>query len=109
MSLGGLGNTIQVLSAIFSNGGGAGLKREIIIEGPTGKLILPVTPAKYTVGDGQKNKVVDITQVGEALVFGMPKARTLSFSGFFPSLTHDYPFVVGDYTDPTACVEKLTE
>jgi len=109
MSLGGLGNTIQVLSAIFSNGGGAGLKREIIIEGPTGKLILPVTPAKYTVGDGQKNKVVDITQVGEALVFGMPKARTLSFSGFFPSLTHDYPFVVGDYTDPSSCVEKLTE
>ena len=56
MSLGGLGNTIQVLSAIFSNGGGAGLKREIIIEGPTGKLILPVTPAKYTVGEWPKKQ-----------------------------------------------------
>ena len=108
MSLGTLGNTIQVLSAIFSSGGVSG-RRQIIIEGPTGRLVIPVTPAKYTVGDGQKNKVVDITQVGEALVFGMPKARTLSFSCFFPSLTHDYPFVVGDYTDPAACVEKLTE
>lgn len=103
-----LGNTIQVLSAIFSNGGNS-LRRRIIITGPTGSLTIPVTPAKYTVGDGQKNKVVDITQVGEALVFGMPKARTLSFSGFFPSLTHDYPFVVGDYSSPTECVEKLTE
>lgn len=78
MSLGTLGNTIQVLSAIFSSGGVSG-RRQIIIEGPTGRLTIPVTPAKYTVGDGQKNKVVDITQVGEAPVFGMPKARTLSF------------------------------
>lgn len=108
MRMGTLGNTIQVLSAIFSSGGVSG-RRQIIIEGPTGRLVIPVTPAKYIVGDGQKNKVVDITQVGEATVFGMSKARTLSFSCFFPSTVHDYPFVVGDYTDPTACVEKLTE
>lgn len=108
MALGALGNTIQILSAIFSAGGG-NLHRQVIVEGPTGSLTMPVTPAKYTVGDGQKNKVVDITQVGEAVVFGMPKARTVSFSSFFPSLTHDYPFVVGDYKNPSDCVDMLTQ
>lgn len=108
MGLGKLGNTIEILSAIFSSGGSS-VRRQVILEGPTGKLVIPVTPAKYSIGDGQKNKVVDITQVGEALVFGMPKARTLSFSGFFPSTVHDYPFIVGDILEPTACVEKITE
>ena len=63
MGLGKLGNTIEVLSAIFS-AGGSSAHRQIILEGTTGKLILPVTPAKYTVGDGQKNKVVDIKANG---------------------------------------------
>lgn len=104
----GVTTLINVLSAIFSAGGGS-LKRQIIIEGSTGSLTIPVTPSKYEIGDGQKNKVVDITQVGEALIFGMPKARTLSFSCFFPSTDHDYPFVVGDYKSPTEIVEQLTQ
>lgn len=108
MGIGKLGNTMEILSAIFSSGGSS-VRRQVILEGPTGKLVIPVTPAKYSIGDGQKNKVVDITQVGEALVFGMPKARTLSFTGFFPSTSHDYPFIVGDILEPTACVEKITE
>lgn len=107
MGLGKLGNTIEILSSIFSDGGSS--KRKIIIESDNETLVIPVYPNKYNVGSGQKNKVVDITQIGEALVFGMPKARTLSFSGFFPALIHEYPFVVGDKKSPTECVELLTK
>ena len=42
MALGALGNTIQILSAIFSAGGG-NLHRQVIVEGPTGSLTMPVT------------------------------------------------------------------
>lgn len=101
-----IGNAIEVLSSIFSSGGSL-LHRQIIITGTSGSLTIPVTPAKYTVGDGAKNKVVDIEQVGEALIFGMPKARTLSFSGFFPSTTHDYPFVVGDSKTPSDIIDTI--
>lgn len=108
MGLGKLGNTLDVLSAIFSAGGGT-VYRQIIMQGMTDTLTIPVTPSKYSITSGQKNKVVDITQVGEALIFGMPKLRTLSFSGFFPSLIHDYPFIVGDTKEPAEIVELLTK
>lgn len=108
MGLGKLGNTLDVLSAIFSAGGGT-VHRQIIMQGMTDTLTIPVTPSKYSITSGQKNKVVDITQVGEALIFGMPKLRTLSFSGFFPSLLHDYPFIVGDTKEPAEIVELLTK
>lgn len=108
MGLGKLGNTLDVLSAIFSAGGGT-VYRQIIMQGMTDTLTIPVTPSKYSITSGQKNKVVDITQVGEALIFGMPKLRTLSFSGFFPSLLHDYPFIVGDTKEPAEIVELLTK
>ncbi len=108
MGLGKLGNMLDVLSAIFATGGGT-LHRQIIIQGATDTLTIPVTPSKYSITSGQQNKVVNITQVGEALVFGMPKLRTLSFSCFFPSLIHDYPFVVGDQKEPAEIVELLTK
>lgn len=108
MGLGKLGNTLDVLSAIFSAGGGT-VHRQIIMQGMTDTLTIPVTPSKYSITSGQKNKIVDITQVGEALIFGMPKLRTLSFSGFFPSLLHDYPFIVGDTKEPAEIVELLTK
>ncbi|MCI1750934.1 MAG: hypothetical protein LKI17_06390 [Megasphaera cerevisiae] len=108
MGLGKLGNTLDILSAIFATGGGR-LHRQVILQGATDSLTLPVTPQKYTITSGQKNKVVDITQVGEALLFGMPKLRTLSFSVFFPDLIHNYPFVVGDRKAPSECIELITK
>ncbi len=108
MGLGKLGNTLDILSAIFSAAGG-GLQRQFIMQGTADALILPVTPAKYEVSTGQQNKVVDITQLGQLLVFGTPKLRTLSFSCFFPSLAHDYPFVVGDSREPAEIIELLTK
>jgi hypothetical protein len=106
MGIGKLGNAIELLSDIFSDGNGT-TNRQVIIEGSTDSLTLPVTPTKYTISDSQKNKVVDITQLGEMLIFGMPKLRTLSFSSFFPLPDHEYPFVVGDSKTPTECIELL--
>ncbi|WP_301859943.1 hypothetical protein [uncultured Megasphaera sp.] len=108
MGLGTLGNALDILSSVFAMGGGT-LHRQVILQGQLDSLVLPVTPREYTVTSGQKNKVVDITQLGEALVFGMPKLRTLSFSCFLPALQHDYPFIVGDSKAPSECIELINK
>jgi hypothetical protein len=106
MGLGALSNVIEILSAALSGGTG-GAYRQVILTHDTDKLILPVTPATYKVSTAQGNKTVGITQVGEALIFGMPKLQTLTLECFFPALIHDYPFVVGDTKSPAECVQQL--
>lgn len=103
----GIGRALNVLSYI--NGGTGSSYRTFTLTCEDEKFTLPVTPWEYTVTSGQMNKVVSITQVGEALVFSNPKLRTLHFSCFFPSLDHEYPFVVGDEKEPSACIELLTK
>ena len=103
----GIGRALNVLSYI--NGGTGSSYRTFTLTCEDEKFTLPVTPWEYTVTSGQMNKVVSITQVGEALVFSNPKLRTLRFSCFFPSLGHEYPFVVGDEKEPSACIELLTK
>ncbi len=101
---GALGTVLNIASILL--GGGAS-KRQIILSCESEKLILPVTPKQYEVGTGQGNKIVNVEQVGEALVFGLPAAQKISFSAFFPNTNHDYPFVVGDNKEPSYFVEKL--
>lgn len=96
------------LAAFALNGGGEA-HRQFILSSDSEKLILPVTPSKYTVKTGQGNKVVAVEQLGEALVFGLPRAVEISFEGFFPDPEHDYPFVVGDSRTPAECVALLTK
>ena len=103
----GIGRALNVLSYI--NGGTGSSYRTFTLTCEDEKFTLPVTPWEYTVTSGQMNKVISITQVGEALVFSNPKLRTLRFSCFFPSLDHEYPFVVGDEKEPSACIELLTK
>ncbi len=103
----GIGRALNVLSYI--NGGTGSSYRTFTLTCEDEKFTLPVTPWEYTVTSGQMNKVVSITQVGEALVFSNPKLRTLRFNCFFPSLDHEYPFVVGDEKEPSACIELLTK
>lgn len=103
----GIGRALNVLSYI--NGGAGSSYRTFTLTCEDEKFTLPVTPWEYTVTSGQMNKVISITQVGEALVFSNPKLRTLRFSCFFPSLDHEYPFVVGDEKEPSACIELLTK
>lgn len=100
------GTALNVLSAFFNGMNFVNTRRQILVKSEQfGEVIIPVTPEKYQMTGGQKNKVVDITRVGEAIIFGMPKARTLTLSSFFPDLNHDYPFAVDSTKSPTELVE----
>lgn len=103
----GIGRALNVLSYI--TGGAGSSYRTFTLTCESEKLTLPVTPWEYTVTSGQMNKTISITQVGEALVFSNPKLRTLRFSCFFPSLQHEYPFIVGDEKEPAECIDLLTK
>lgn len=103
----GIGRALSLLS--YLEGGSGSSRRTFTLSSEDEKFTLPVTPWEYSVSSGQMNKTVSITQVGEALVFSNPKLRTLRFGCFFPSLKHEYPFVVGDEKEPTACIELLTK
>lgn len=85
-------------------------KRKVILKSNDGEtLTLPVVPWKYQVTTGQLNKVYDILDFGEALVFGNAKLKKLKMSCFFPALHHGYPFITGDRLDPAACVDRITK
>jgi len=99
----GIGRALSLLS--FAFGKGARELPTIIISQNEEKLVLPVTPVKYEVGNEQGNKTVDITQIGEVLLFGNPKLKTLSFEGFFPA--KDYPFIVGDKRKPIEIINLI--
>lgn len=101
-----LGTLLNITGMLF---GGSGSKRQFIISCDGEKVVLPVTPVRYVVQDGQQNKVVSVEQLGEALVFGLPAAKKLSFDGFFPSPTHEYPFVVGSGKTPADMVEQINK
>ena len=101
-----LGTLLNVASMLL---GGSGSKRQFVLSCENEKVILPVTPKKYAVDDGQRNKVVSVEQLGEALIFGLPAAKRVSFEGFFPDPKHEYPFVVGSDNDPAAMVTLLTK
>lgn len=110
MSLSGLGQVLQqgsFVAGLFA--GGVSSRRQIIMTCEGERFVIPVTPATYKVSSGQQNKIVDIEQLGEALIFGTPKARHLSWEMFFPQQEHDYPFVVGDDKAPAECVELITK
>lgn len=99
----GIGRALSYLSVILGKEGSD--YPTIILSQGDERLVLPITPTKYEVGTEQENKSVDITQVGEALLFGNPKLKTLSFDGFFPA--KDYPFVVGDKRKPAELISLI--
>ena len=103
--LSSLGDALDLLSALF---GGTGFNRRAIILNCSGeKLTIPITPKEYQVKTSQNNKTVDVIDFGEALLFGNPKLKRLTFSGFFPHSKHEYPFITGDSMMPTEIVEML--
>lgn len=87
--------------------GGAGAKRIVSISYGEDRIVLPVTPRKYQAQLSQNNKIVEILDFGEMLVFGNTKLHRLKFSSFFPALSHNYPFVVGDRYSPQEFMELL--
>ena len=82
-------------------------KVTISCEGET--LTLPVTPSKYTVTTSQNNKIIDILDTGEALLFGNAKLKSLKFSCFFPNQEgHEgHKYVVGDSYSPAECIDQI--
>ena len=72
-------------------------------------LTLPVTPWKYTVTTSQNNKVVDILDFGEALLFGNARLKKLKFSCFFPNQErHEgHKYLVGDNYSPAECIDQI--
>lgn len=83
--------------------------RTVIFTVDDEKLILPVTPWKYSVTTTQNNKIVDILDFGEALIFGTAALKHLKLSCFLPATYHQYPFVVGDNREPAECIDLLTK
>ncbi|WP_273420302.1 hypothetical protein [Veillonella caviae] len=95
-----IGRALSLLSSVV---GSSRERPTIILSQGDVRIVLPITPVKYDVTNEQGNKSVDITQIGEALLFGNPKLKTLSFESFLPA--KDYPFIVGDTRTP---IELIT-
>lgn len=90
--------------------GGGGEYRRVIIQGEgSEELTLPVTPWKYSITTSQNNKVVDILDFGEALLFGNAKLQKLKFSCFFPDQERheEHKYVVGDKFSPKECIDQI--
>lgn len=101
MNIGGLLNFLSVVL------GGTAERERITLSDGTERFVFPVTPSKINVDDGQNNTIKNIVNVGEVVIFGMPKARVISFSSFFPEPSHEYPFVVGDNRPPAECRDLI--
>ena len=101
----GIGRALSLLSVILGKSGNN--YPTVILSQGDERLVLPVTPTKYEVGNEQDNKSVNITQIGEALLFGNPKLITLSFESFLPA--KDYPFIVGDKRKPAEIVALINK
>lgn len=101
----GIGRALSLLSVVLSKSGNN--YPTIILSQGEERLVLPVTPTKYEVGNEQDNKSVNITQIGEALLFGNPKLITLTFESFLPA--KDYPFIVGDKRKPAEIVALINK
>lgn len=85
--------------------------RKVTISCEGESLTLPVTPWKYSVTTSQNNKVVDILDFGEALLFGNAKLKKLKFNCFFPNQErHEgHKYVVGDNYSPAECIDLITK
>lgn len=94
-------------SAYFS--GSDKVYRVVILACGSESMTLPVTPWKYTVSTSQNNKLVDILDFGEALLFGNAKLKKLKFSCFFPNQErHEgHKYVVGDARSPEDCIDLI--
>lgn len=70
-------------------------------------ITLPVLPPSYEVTDEQDHQTVNIYGLGEILLKGNQKLRTLTFSSFFPA--QKYNFSETDDTNPWELVKKIRE
>lgn len=103
-----LWNTVNNIASLAL--GGTRTRRQVILSSEGTKFTLPVTPERYRIKTKQLNKVVDIVDFGEALLFGNPGLVQLEFSSFLPRTYHEYSSIIsGDYVDAPEGVELLTK
>lgn len=100
-------NVVNLLSLALGNE--SAVRRQVILSSNGEKLTIPITPRQYEIRTSQNNKIIDILDFGEAMLFGNARLKQLSFSSFFPHPKHDYPFVIGDVKTPIECVDLLTK
>lgn len=68
-------------------------------------LTIPIMPASFEVTAEQDHQTVNIVNLGEILLKGKPKLKTLAFSSFFPA--QRYTFADTDSTKPYKLIAKL--
>ncbi|MFB6366205.1 peptidoglycan-binding protein LysM [Paenibacillus elgii] len=79
---------------------------------------LPVNPESIEISEEGQGKTYNIvgkgggteeTRAGEINVIQSPKLRTVSFSSFFPSKSHNYPFIVQGITEFNKDYKSLSD
>lgn len=78
-------------------------RRKFIFKGGGKELVLPVTPDSYQVEKGINVEVVNIHQLGDAILAGYGTLATIKISCVFPASR--YPF--SDGSDPDGYVGRL--
>lgn len=78
-------------------------RRKFIFKGGGKELVLPVTPKSYQVEKGINVEVVNIHQLGDAVLAGYGTLATIKISCVFPSSR--YPF--SDSSDPDRYIGQL--
>ena len=70
-------------------------------------LTMPVMPPSFEISSENDHQTVNIVNLGEILLKGNPKLRTLTFSCFFPA----QEYIFADTTDinPYELVNKITQ
>ena len=83
--------------------------RKVTISCEGESLTLPVTPWKYSITTSQNNKVIDILDSGEALLFGNTRLTKLKFGCFFPNQERHkgHKYWIGDNYAPEECIDRL--
>ncbi|WP_438445911.1 LysM peptidoglycan-binding domain-containing protein [Gorillibacterium sp. sgz5001074] len=72
------------------------------------KLRLPVPPAEYKIFTGNNHSTVNIHELGEFLLMGKRKLKTMSISSYFP-LPGDPIAQYTGYPSPEACVDQIAK
>ena len=78
-------------------------KRKFIFKGGPKELTLPVTPESYQVEKGNNIEVVNIHELGDAILVGYGTLATVKISCIFPA--RSYPFARDD--DPDEYIEQF--
>lgn len=80
--------------------------KKIIFRGGNVELVMPVTPAQYTVESGMNIEIIDINNLGDFALAGYKILQTIKLTCLLPA--KQYPFAVaGTKADPQYYIDKF--